>query len=101
MDIAVSTAQHDLRTRDVEACHAGAYPVVPDRLSYVELFPEEFRYSDDGTLIDTLETLCRAYVAGQSLRGDRRTLTQPYGADLIKTYEERIQQWCGVKPGFS
>lgn len=46
-DIAVSTANHEFYGMAVlEAVRAGCRPLVPDRLSYRELFPPEFRYQD-------------------------------------------------------
>jgi len=44
-DIAVSTALHDFQGLALlEAVAAGCIPIVPDRLAYRELIPEEFRY---------------------------------------------------------
>lgn len=42
----VSTALHEFQGLAVaEACAAGCVPIVPDRLSYVEMFPDNARYS--------------------------------------------------------
>lgn len=47
MDVIVSTAEHEFFGIGIcESVWCGAVPVVPDRLSYVELLPSEFRYKD-------------------------------------------------------
>jgi len=46
-DIVVSTAQHEFfGISIIEAVRAGCYPVLPDRLSYTELFDSSYRYKD-------------------------------------------------------
>jgi glycosyltransferase involved in cell wall biosynthesis len=69
--IAVSTAHHEFfGVSAIEATWMGARPLVPDRLSYSELFEEEFRYRD---LCPALSRLCLDWVAGDvDLRADRR-----------------------------
>ncbi|MBU4034517.1 MAG: glycosyltransferase, partial [Proteobacteria bacterium] len=48
-DIVVSTANHEFYGMAVlEAVRSGCRPVVPDRLSYRELFAPAFRYEDAG-----------------------------------------------------
>ncbi|MDH3349885.1 MAG: DUF3524 domain-containing protein [Desulfobulbaceae bacterium] len=48
-DIVVSTARHEFFGIAVlEAVRAGCRPLVPDRLSYRELFPKDFRYKPGG-----------------------------------------------------
>ena len=57
-DIVVSTALHEFfGISMIEATHGGAYPLVPKRLSYPELFPEHYHYDDDA-LVDRLYSLC-------------------------------------------
>jgi glycosyltransferase involved in cell wall biosynthesis len=52
-DVVVSTALHDFQGIAVlEAVAAGCVPLVPNRLAYRELFPDEFRY---GSLEDDME----------------------------------------------
>ncbi len=84
--IAVSTADHEFfGISMLEATHFGAYPLVPDRLSYPELFPAEYRYVA-GSLVERLKSLCVAWSAGEPLRADRRALTTPYGPPLRERY---------------
>ena len=56
-DIVMSTARHEFYGMAViEAVRAGCHPLLPDRLSYPELFPAEFLY-EDGELVGRLQTL--------------------------------------------
>lgn len=56
-DIVVSTARHEFFGISVlEAVRAGCRPLVPDRLSYRELFPAAYRYRQD-SLISSLKKL--------------------------------------------
>lgn len=56
-DIVVSTALHEFFGMAIlEGVRAGCRPLVPDRLSYTELFPNRFRYQD-GQLVRRLQQL--------------------------------------------
>lgn len=56
-DIAISTATHEFYGISVlEAVRAGCIPVLPNRLSYPELFPSEYLY-EDGELFDRVKSL--------------------------------------------
>lgn len=90
--LAVSTARHEFfGVAMIEATHAGAEPLVPDRLAYPEVFPAQYRYSDEDALVERLEHRCRAWVEGAPLRADRRALTEPYRAqNLVPRYAERF-----------
>lgn len=83
--LVVSSARHEFFGLSVlEAVHFGARPVLPDRLSYRELFPPKLRYADDGALAPTLAELARGFVGGRiSLRADRRAITRPYLAGAV------------------
>lgn len=89
--LAVSTAEHEFfGISMIEATHAGALPLVPDRLAYPEIFEVEHRYRDDAELVERLEAACRGWVRGQSLRGDRRGLTTGFGARALLPRYERL-----------
>lgn len=82
--VVVSTSDHEFFGMSVlEAVHAGARPLVPNRLAYRELFPEKFRYEDD-TLVDRLIDLCVMWQqGGADLRQDRRELTEPFRKETV------------------
>lgn len=83
-DIAISTARHEFfGVSMLEATHLGAFPLVPDRLAYPELFPEQHRYVDDGELVSRLASLCERHARGESLRADRRSITRPHLAGRV------------------
>ncbi|MBK8715768.1 MAG: DUF3524 domain-containing protein [Deltaproteobacteria bacterium] len=83
-DVVVSTAVHEFfGVAVLEAIHCGAQPVVPDRLSYVELIPPRYRVADEAALRDRLASLCRHYAAGETLRADRRDVTRALLADAV------------------
>ncbi len=92
--IVLSTAVHEFFGISVlEAMHCGARPLVPDELSYPELIPDEYRYSEDDRAIAELERLCRAWTSGVlELRGDRRAQTEPYAAAwMLPRYRELFE----------
>lgn len=93
--ICLSTAVHEFFGIAVtEAAHCGARPLVPDALSYPELWPDELRYCDEAHAIAELERMCRAWTAGRlELRADRRALTEPYtAARMLPRYRELLEQ---------
>ena len=97
--IAVSTAGHEFfGMAMIEATHAGVRPLVPDRLSYPEIFPRDFRYTTDMDLADQLESLCRRWNSGDiDLRENRRQLTSSYSIAALSTryselFDELIHQ---------
>lgn len=93
--IALSTAAHEFfGISMLEAVHHGARPLVPDALSYPELFPPEFRYASPDAAIAELERLCRSWSAGRlQLRADRRALTQLHAsAVVLPRYRELVHE---------
>ncbi|CAK8714112.1 Glycosyl transferase family 1 [Candidatus Electrothrix laxa] len=89
-DLIVSTARHEFFGISVlEGVRAGCRPVVPDRLSYRELFPKEYRYSE-GELGEHLRKLFASPcpVIGR----EARKLTEPYSWPILgKRYQEWLQ----------
>ncbi len=81
-DIVVSTAVHEFfGVAVIEAVAAGARPLVPDRLSYQELFPAQFRYQD---LTLALRDLCESWYRGEiDLRGDRSDLVDRHSLSVV------------------
>jgi glycosyltransferase involved in cell wall biosynthesis len=58
-DYVVSTARHEFFGISViEAVRAGCYPVLPDRLSYPELYGKKYLYGD-GELFERMKTLLK------------------------------------------
>lgn len=83
--ICLSTALHEFFGISViEAAHCGARPLVPDALSYPELWPDELRYSDEDQAIEQLERMCQEWSAGRiDLRADRLHLTERHAASRV------------------
>jgi glycosyltransferase involved in cell wall biosynthesis len=80
--IAVSTSNHEFfGVSAIEAAWMGARPLVPDRLSYPELFAAEFRYRE---LLPELERMCRGWRVGDlDLREDRRSAFAKHRAGTV------------------
>ncbi|RKZ15856.1 DUF3524 domain-containing protein [bacterium] len=85
-DVALSTAQHEFQGLAVlEACAAGATPLVPDALAYRELFDEVWRYSDEADLIGRLLARVRDVTATRA--------TDPRPVALAFTWPALAPRW--------
>jgi glycosyltransferase involved in cell wall biosynthesis len=85
-DVALSTARHEFQGLAVlEACAAGATPLVPDALAYRELFPEEWRYRNDADLCHQLIGRVRDVTKWRA--------TDPRPAALPFTWPELAPKW--------
>ncbi len=93
-DIAVSTAAHEFfGISMIEAVHFGCRPLVPDRLSYRELFPAQYRYQGEAALLEKLERLCRLGAPSDPVqsRAVYRRLAEPFGPPQLRRYTEFIK----------
>jgi len=87
-DIAVSTAVHEFFGMAVlEAVRCGCRPLVPDRLSYRELFPETYRYRE-GTFPQALSALLEK--SARLGKKKSRSLTDRYS---WKTMARKYEEW--------
>ncbi|WP_339138379.1 MAG: DUF3524 domain-containing protein [Candidatus Electrothrix sp. GW3-4] len=89
-DFIVSTARHEFFGISVlEGVRAGCRPVVPDRLSYRELFPQEYRYAEG----ELGGHLCQLLAAPCSLtKVEARRLTEAYSWPVLGgNYQEWLQ----------
>ncbi len=93
--IVVSTAIHEFFGMSVlEAVRAGCRPLVPDRLSYPELFPKHYRYAD-GQLVEKLAELIDTNAA--IIATEARSLTDPYSWNRVqKSYSDWLRNLRGV-----
>ncbi len=90
-DLAVSTADHEFfGISMIEAAHAGAFVLVPDRLAYPEVFPSEYRYRDQNDLVDRMAACIDRWMAGTPLRADRRALTARFGQPALETFSSEL-----------
>lgn len=101
--LAVSTSDQEFfGLATMEAVHGGAAPLVPDRLAYPEIWPDEYRYQPE-ELVDRLAAACRQWSAGTlDLRADRRELTERFAADnVLPRYVELCAEFCaGSRPSY-
>ncbi len=86
-DIVVSTANHEFYGMAVlEAVRAGCRPLVPERLSYRELFAPEFRYAD----ANFAQRLLAAMEAGRLAADEAEALTRHFSWSALT---ESYQRW--------
>ncbi|MBI4826393.1 MAG: DUF3524 domain-containing protein [Nitrospirae bacterium] len=86
-DIVVSTAAHEFFGISVlEAVRAGCRPLLPNRLSYPEIFPEEFLYGEK----DLVKRLRGLVLKKKRLSAEEsKRITEPHSwARLAHDYEE-------------
>ena len=58
-DLVLSTSLHEFfGVAIIEACLLGAYPILPNRLVYPELYPKECLYSTEAQLLKKLKYIC-------------------------------------------
>jgi glycosyltransferase involved in cell wall biosynthesis len=94
-DYIISTARHEFFGISVlEGVRAGCRPVVPDRLSYKELFPKKYRYKEGGLA----EHLRRLMSRPESLTvTEARQLTERYNWPVIG---KKYKTWLNFKSIF-
>jgi len=84
-DVAVSTAVNEFfGLAMVEACYAGATPLVPDRLAYPEIYGPEYRYASADELVARL----RGFVHDRPRPLAARPLAEQFTFErLVPAYE--------------
>ncbi len=84
-DVAVSTARNEFfGIAMVEACYAGATPLVPDRLAYPEIYGPEYRY----TSADELVARLRGHIQHRPAPNGARSLAEQFTFErLVPAYE--------------
>lgn len=97
-DIVVSTAQHEFFGLAVlEAVSCGCCPLVPDRLSYKELFPPVFRY-EEGRFQESLHKLLDKNIFNKQ---DMVSLASPhYWSNLVSGYMRWFSSLPVNRPSF-
>ncbi len=93
-DIAVSTAINEFfGLAMVEAAYAGAYPLVPDRLAYPELYAPEHRYAHPDALVAKLRSLILDPPAPYAARQMAEAFTFER---VVPRYVEEFEQLTGL-----
>lgn len=91
--IAVSLAlQETFGIAMLEATALGCIPLVPDRLSYTELYPDELRYSTYQELIHKIETILEQPTYFQKLSEGVRHYHETYLVGSIRRMIQAVEQ---------
>lgn len=86
-DVVVSTATHEFYGISViEAVRAGCRPVLPKRLTYPELFPDQFLYEEERFPIQLISALGK----GRLEKKEATMLTQRFS---WQSQKEKFQRW--------
>jgi glycosyltransferase involved in cell wall biosynthesis len=94
-DVAVSTAANEFfGLAMIEAAYAGCFPLVPDRLAYPEIYPEEMRYGSQEALVARLRSL----VVERPGAGQGRALAERFTIDaLAPAYREAFERLASLR----
>ena len=102
-DVLVSTARHEFfGTAVCEAVYCGAYPLLPNRLSYPDLIPSEFHHDVlyDGTE-DLIARLALVLADPARLAPTRRKLQAEMArhdwSRRASEYDRQIEVWFGAR----
>jgi hypothetical protein len=99
----------------IEACLFGAYPILPNRLVYPEIYPKECLFSTEAQLVKKLKQICmrprffretrlkNAQKNSQNLKDDSSKSTSE--ADYLSRRIEDTRfydkyKWKHLKPGY-
>ncbi len=114
-DVAVSTALNEFfGIAMIEACYAGCFPLVPERLAYPELYPPEMRYDSDDELVARLRS-ARSFASETRARRANsqrhtpsmhsraqyasRSRPSPAGTDAKSSPEVAVESASGLSDG--
>ena len=92
-DLVVSTARHEFfGISMLEGARAGCRPLVPDDLSYPELYPDRFRYNRGAFSRELGQTLARITT---SRKEEYRDLAKPFSWPLVADkYQQCLLALC-------
>ena len=96
-DVVVSSSMHEFfGISVVEALSAGAVPVLPKRLSYPEVVPEQWHdfafYSDEGITDRLREVLKDVESWKKNVAGLAEAMRRFDWVNVIKLYDDRLEE---------